>query len=125
MPACALTVKLPPIKRTEPQESRESAHNKHNDQQSIHVDELLCFVQNKVRTSLGDFIVKLCSDFYSDAVVTASKEKLFQDTEDLRPSRMRYIKRIGENKKIQDLRTSSMCFEVCQGDQLLVMLPEI
>ena len=111
--------KLPPIKRTEPQESRESAHNDHNDQQSIHVDELLCFVQNKVRTSLGDFIVKLCSDFYSDAAVTASKEKLFQDTEDLRPSRMRYIKRIGENKKIQDLQDILNVFRALPGRSTL------
>ena len=54
-----------------------------------------------------------------DAVVTASKEKLVQHTEDLLPYRMRYIKRIGEKKKVQDLQDILNVFRALPGRSAL------
>ncbi len=69
----------------------------------VYVDELLCFMQNRMLTGLGDLIVKLCSDWFSETEISKSKIRLFQHTEGIRPSRLRHIKRIGDNSKKQNL----------------------
>ena len=40
------------------------------------VDELLCFVQNKISLIDHDAVVKLCTDFYSEEAIVASKKTL-------------------------------------------------
>jgi hypothetical protein len=71
--------------------------------ETIHVDELLCFVQNCMMTGLGDIITKLCVDFYSQDVIFKSKAKLFDHTVSIRPSNMRYIKRKNKEGCKQDI----------------------
>ena len=70
---------------------------------SVHIDELLCFVQNRMLTGPSDFISKLCTDFYSDDTIKHSKSLLFQHTVGIRPDKLRHIKRVGGNSKSQNL----------------------
>jgi hypothetical protein len=58
------------------------------------VNELLCFVQNKVKQLPYDSLVQLCTDFYSIDVVIAAKELLYRAV----TPKGRYITRKGANK---------------------------
>ena len=60
------------------------------------VNELLCFVVNKMDTLPFDYLVKLCSDFYSESEIDAAKEIISK----LGPTDKRYPKRKGQNKKV-------------------------
>ena len=67
-------------------------------EQKIVVNELLCFLANKVRSMTYDAVMKLCMDFYDEESVTAAKTVLLDhvtvpDTDDKKR------KRIGPNKK--------------------------
>ena len=58
----------------------------------------------------------MCSDFYDVEEVDAGKHLLYSDTEHVRNSRLRYIKRKGENKKKNDLQDIMHAFnniELC------------
>ena len=79
---------------------------------SIHVDELLCFIQNKIDSDNLDNIVKTCVDFYSDVDIEKSKKTLF----DLVKPPNRYIKRRAQNKakdNIVDICTVFYTLDVC------------
>lgn len=65
----------------------------------VYVDELLCFIQNKINTDSMDNVVKLCSDFYSEEDTELSKSNLF----DIVHPPDRYIKRRGQNKTKDNL----------------------
>ena len=72
-------------------------------EQKIVVNELLCFLSNKVRSMTYDAIMKLCLDFYDEESVTAAKQTLLQhvavsDNDDKKR------KRIGPNKKINGMK---------------------
>jgi hypothetical protein len=61
---------------------------------AVHVDELLCFVQNHIESDNLDNIVKICVDFYSDEDIEKSKKLLF----DIVKPPNRYIKRRAQDK---------------------------
>jgi hypothetical protein len=61
---------------------------------AVHINELLCFVQNQVNTVKRPVVVKLCIDFYTDEVIEASKLQLYDI---VKPSD-RLIRRRGDNK---------------------------
>ena len=58
------------------------------------VNELLCFIQNKVDQLPFDSIVQLCSDFYSCEVVLSAKQLLYKTV----PVKSRLVTRKGANK---------------------------
>jgi hypothetical protein len=67
---------------------------------TVHVNELLCFVQNRSNIISVDVIVKLCADFYTSEVIADSKKLLFDCT---KPANLRYIKRTGTNKNKENI----------------------
>ena len=71
--------------------------------QNIVVNELLCFLSNKVRSMTYDSLMKLCMDFYDEEAVISAKALLLEhvvipDNDDNRK------KRIGENKKATSMK---------------------
>ena len=66
-------------------------------QPEIIVNELLCFMTNKMQTLPMQMIVQLCVSFYDDDVILSAKTKLHE----LRPSEnsTRVIRRKGPNRK--------------------------
>ena len=66
------------------------------------VDELLFFVQNKLSVSPQplDILVRTCTNFYNAGEILASKQVLFAS---IKQDRFRLIKRIGKDKKQDDL----------------------
>lgn len=72
---------------------------------AAHVNEVLCFMKNKIKVLPHDTISKLCTDFYSDEEILKAKEMLFATAflhldENDRP---RLILRRGENKRQSDV----------------------
>ena len=97
-----LVVELPPLTRmTEKDKTINPNASGHHGvtcpSQSIekqsHIDELLCFIQNRLLTLPVDNVIKVCMDFYSPNEISSSKQKLFDHTNGCRPSRSRHIKR--------------------------------
>ena len=64
------------------------------------INELLCFIQNKMDSMPRDILVKLCLDFYSEDKVTEAKRIAF---ELIQPPNLRYRRRRGQNKSREDL----------------------
>ncbi|XP_070546947.1 uncharacterized protein [Ptychodera flava] len=70
---------------------------------AIIVNELLCFVWNKIDVLPSDMIVKLCVDTYDDKDVEQAKRLLFDSCNF---DRSRFIRRQGQNKRsnnVQDM----------------------
>ena len=109
MPACNLRVNLPPSDETETHYVKDISSKDCNLQMKLHYDkvtvnEVLCFIFNKMKKLPQDHIIKLCSDFYDEKEIDAGKSILFHDTEHVRNSKLRHIKRKGEHKKKNDLQ---------------------
>ena len=71
--------------------------------QNIVVNELLCFLSNKVRSMTYDSLMKLCMDFYDEETVIAAKNTLLEhviipESDDKRK------RRIGANKKASSMK---------------------
>ena len=71
--------------------------------QNIVVNELLCFLSNKVRSMTYDSLMKLCMDFYDEETVIAAKSTLLEhviipESDDKRK------RRIGANKKASSMK---------------------
>ena len=66
------------------------------------VDELLFFIQNKLsmKPLTLDVLIQICANFYNAEEIFSSKKPLF-DT--IKQDRFRFIKRIGQGKKQDDL----------------------
>ena len=64
------------------------------------INELLCFVANKMDSLPFDYLVKLCSDFYADTEIEAAKQIVLQ----LGSPDKRYPKRKGQYKKISTMQ---------------------
>ena len=96
IPACNLRVNLPPTDETETHHVKDISSKDCNLQMKLHsdkvtVNEVLCFIFNKKKLP-QDHIIKLCSDFYDEKEIDAGKIILFNDTEHVRNSTLRYIK---------------------------------
>ena len=72
-------------------------------EQKIVVNELLCFLSNKVRSMTYDAIIKLCLDFYDEESVTAAKYTLLENVA-VSNNDDKKRKRIGPNKKINGMK---------------------
>ena len=68
------------------------------------VNELLCFVTNKINVMPFSLLLKLCCDFYEETAIDFAKDILFDavDTSQNPSKRQRKIKRRGSNKKHHD-----------------------
>ena len=109
IPACNLRVNLPPSDETEIHDVKDISKKDCNLQMKLHsdkvtVNDVLCFVFNKMKKLPQDHIIKLCSDFYDEKEIDAEKSILFHDTEHVRNSKLRHIQRKGEHKKKNDLQ---------------------
>ena len=71
----------------------------------IHVNEMLCFIQNRMDTLPADFIVKTCTSFYHPDVIAVGKTQIFDHTKDVRddPSQRHRRIRAGEHKSQNDV----------------------
>jgi hypothetical protein len=58
------------------------------------VNELLCFIQNKVKNIYKDTLAELCAEFYSFDVISTAKQLLFTTVK----ARQRFVTRKGDNK---------------------------
>lgn len=75
------------------------------EQQCI-INEVLCFMSNKINTMPYEMITKLCMDFYTDENIVAAKDVLFNTAVPHIDGRTRNIKRRGPNMRqsnIQDM----------------------
>ena len=86
----------------------------------IFVNELLCFLQNKVNRVPYDVIVKVCSDYYSTAKITASKELLF---EIVKPS-VRYRRKRGGDKDRDNVREMLYIFLTHMNNQIPIFVAQ-
>ena len=84
---------------------------------SIIVDELLFFVQNKLSVNPQplDMLVQTCANFYDADEIFTSKKALF---ENIRQDRFRLIKRIGKDKKQDDLMDICKLFLSTEIEQM-------
>ena len=72
---------------------------------AITVNELLCFISNKIDIMTQDLLVKLCVDFYAKEVIESAKKLVYSKCKALNSTIMlpRYIKRQGPKKKQSDV----------------------
>ncbi len=91
-------------------ESKQTVHNATQTQPSptgmnsvVKSNELLCFIFNKMQKIPTDYIISLCTEFYSAEAIATGKQLLFNDTEHIRDSKLRYVKRTGSDKKKNDI----------------------
>ena len=71
--------------------------------QNIVVNELLCFLSNKVRSMTYDSLMKLCMDFYDEETVIAAKSTLLEHVI-IPQSDDKRKRRIGANKKASSMK---------------------
>ena len=83
------------------------------------VNELLCFVVNKLRVLPDDTVIQLCRDFYDEETVEESKKLLFKHCAEDSDPKDRYIARNGETKKIKHLK-DILDFVTRKGNSLKV-----
>ena len=98
--ACPLVVQLPP----ETCENKRPEQEKYTACKHPVVNELLCFVHNRLKILPVDYILKLCQGFYNDDAIVTAKRILYNNTEGIRKSCIRYIKHKGQNKIQDDLK---------------------
>ena len=85
------------------------------DQDVVVVNELLCFVTNKIDVMTQDVLVKLCADFYDCNSIVTAKKLLYEKIQDLNIAITlpRYAKRKGLNRNKSDiLDIIRLCHEV-------------
>ena len=86
-----------------------------NDEPQIIVDDLLCFVTNKMRTLPTDSIVQICTEFYDNDTIETSKKKLFE----LLPlGSLRLKFRTGEKKERKNLEDIIKKISECDTSDL-------
>ena len=66
------------------------------------INEILCYIQNRMDNMAVDILSKILCDFYSETQISAAKNLLFEKCQIERGSRL--IKRIGPNKKNSDVQ---------------------
>ena len=71
---------------------------------TVHVNEILCFIQNKGRSLPLDMVTKLCTDFYDATEIRKAKRELYDLTENSLPSTLRFKKHSGEHQARNDIR---------------------
>ena len=69
-----------------------AANDSNGGKTNLYINELLCFISNKVDNMAVDLLSKLVCDFYDSKVIEAAKKILFDVTEGNRPSEIRHIK---------------------------------
>ena len=84
-------------------DNQNTPKEKHSDK-TVHVNEILCFIQNKSRSLPLDMVTKLCIDFYNAAEIRKAKRELYDLTESSLPSSLRFLKRSGEHKARNDVK---------------------
>ena len=105
--ASAKSSTVPPVPPESANLQAQRSDNDLGDQQSgancdvVIVNELLCYIQNRINVLPFDHVVKLCTDFYSEEVITSSKQLLFSKCQG--KTQLRLIKRSGENKAKADV----------------------
>lgn len=73
-----------------------------DDENRLIVNELLCFVQNKINTVPYDLLAKVCAEFYDHEDIYQSKQLMHKlSDENTRP---RFIKHKGEDKSYKDMK---------------------
>lgn len=93
-----------------------------NVQAGCMVNELLCFVGNKVDSMPTDLIIKLVCDFYDEKEIESAKKMFFDLTDDDRPSQMRNIKRQGPNKNTNNVTDIISLFQSLEVDRVPVFV---
>ena len=71
------------------------------------IDELLCFIVNKMNTLDTDTLIRLCSETYSEDEAKTSKDLVFgllHNKEDPTSLIKRHSTKVSESKKVKDLR---------------------
>ena len=82
---------------------------------SITINELLCFISNKIDVMTQDLLVKLCKDFYSKDAIESAKKTIYSKCKALNLNIVlpRLIKRQGHKKKQSDvLDIIALCHEM-------------
>ena len=82
----------------------EAVNNNTGSKTNIYINELLCFISNKVDFMAVELLSKLVCDFYDSKVIEAAKKILFEVTEQARPSELRHIKIQGAYKDLSNVK---------------------
>lgn len=91
--AVGLVVQLPPRSTTT---SNKPMTRSGTEQNGLVIDELLCFIVNKMQLMPTESIVRLCTTSFSEGQIEASKKKLFDLCAE--ESTIRFTRRIGQKK---------------------------
>ena len=83
-------------------DNKTSPNFKSNDAKFV-INELLCFIVNKMDIMTSETIVQLCEKTYTDLQIEIAKRKLFEIVPEGDSEGMRYIKRQGKKKGTQNL----------------------
>ena len=73
---------------------------------SIIVNELLCFIQNKIDVMARDLLIQLCVEFYSTQVIAQSKRLLFDSV----TTKFRYSRKKGDSKDRENVSDITRVF---------------
>ena len=84
--------------------SPQAAPNTTTETHPFHINEMLCFIQNKMERMPIDNVQTVCANFYSADEISASKQLLYQTTTIIRGSIHEYVKRTGDNRNFEDLQ---------------------
>ena len=82
--------------------SPQAAPNTTTETHSFHINEMLCFIQNKMERMRIDNVHTVCANFYSADEITAGKQLLYQTTTNIRGRIHKYVKRTGDNRNTED-----------------------
>ena len=89
--------------------------------QGVVINELLCFTINKIDVMPTDLLSNLLSNFYDEETVDAAKRSLFDLTANAtvrKDGKIRWIKRRGENKKVNDIQDILSLLQSLQSTEI-------
>lgn len=75
------------------------------------INEMLCFVQNRLNILPYDIVIKLTSDFFPSDRIKEAKDLLFDSVKDIR---QRKINRKGPNKSVEDTKDIATVILSCE-----------
>ena len=100
VPVPELYVKLPPLHADDTSSTKKDISDTETVQRKYVLNELLCFVQNKMDSGMPqDMVIEVCTQFYTDENIGKAKEVLFDNV----PAKIRFRQRKGAGKGKADM----------------------
>ena len=81
----------------------EKIHAATQTSKTMYVDELLCYIRNRIDVLPTEHVIRHCLAFYNDEEIVLAQQKIFTDTKQHLPRSIRYIKHKGEKKSYNNV----------------------